>query len=104
MDYIEKINREDDAISKASEDVSIAYQGAPNQLDAIWESIISQTSEVQNILLERLAKLCSSVKPYTYEELNSRIDESERQIESGEIMSGEQVHEEMRNYLKSLTA
>lgn len=50
------------------------------------------------------AKFSSSVKPYTYQELNSRIDESERQMESGETISGEQVHEEMRNYLKSLTA
>lgn len=104
MKYEDIIDREDNALGKVSEDITFAYQGAENQLDAIWESIVSQTSEVQNILLARLTKLCSSVKPYTYQELNSRIDESERQMESGETISGEQVHEEMRNYLKSLTA
>lgn len=103
MDYKEKINIEDNAISKVSEDVAIVYKGAENQLDAIWECIVSQTSEVQNILLDRLVKLCNSVKPYTYQEIDSRINESELQMESGETMLGDHVHEEMRNYLKSLT-
>lgn len=38
------------------------------------------------------------------EEIDLRINESEFQMESGETVPGDQVHKEMRNYLKSLTA
>lgn len=85
------------------EDIAVSY--SPNGIaDAIWTLIANQTIEVQTIIAERLNNLRrkSEVKPYNLEELNSRIDEAELQMECGEIMSGEQVHSRMRNIINSL--
>lgn len=87
----------------ACEDIAVSY--SPNGIaDAIWTLIVNQTVEVQTILAERLNNLRSrsEVKPYTIEELNSRIDEAEQQMSCGEIVSGEQVHARMRNLINNL--
>jgi len=39
-------------------------------------------------------------EPYSLEELNGRIDEAERQFESGEVIDGEIVHKQMRLHLQ----
>lgn len=36
---------------------------------------------------------------YSMEEINSRIDESEAQMIAGEVLSGEEVHDKMRQYI-----
>lgn len=85
------------------EDIAVSY--TPNGIaDAIWTLILNQTLEVQTIIADRLDNLRrkSEVKPYSLEELNSRIDEAERQMECGEIMPGEQIHARMRNLVNSL--
>lgn len=86
-----------------SEDVAVNYQSI-GIADAIWTLIINQTAEVQAIIAERLSNLrCrTSVKPYTLEELNSRIDEAEQQMICGDIVSGEKLHTRMRNLINSL--
>lgn len=85
------------------EDIAVSY--TPNGIaDAIWTLILNQTLEVQTIIADRLDNLRrkSEVKPYSLEELNSRIDEAERQMECGEIMPGDQIHARMRNLVNSL--
>ena len=36
------------------------------------------------------------------EEINSRIDESEAQMMTGEVLPGEEVHDKMRQYINNL--
>lgn len=93
----------DDEPQMVKEDIAVSYS-TNGIADAIWTLIANQTIEVQTIIAERLNNLQrkSEVKPYTLEELNSRIDEAELQMECGEIMSGEQVHSRMRNIINSL--
>lgn len=40
--------------------------------------------------------------PYTLEELNARIDESEADIEAGRVISAEEMKREMRKFISSL--
>lgn len=88
----------------ASEDVGL-YTGSISQTDALWALIVNQAKDVQMILKERLDNLFSyheQITPYTMEEINARIDESERQIEAGDVVSGDNVHRMMREYIDSL--
>lgn len=86
-----------------SEDGAVNYSSI-GIADAIWTLIINQTSEVQTIIAERLNNLrCKTIiKPYTLEDLNSRIDEAEQQMICGDVESGEIVHTRMRNLINSL--
>lgn len=85
------------------EDVALTYPSS-GIVDAIWTLLLDQTTEVQVAIAERLNKLChtSTLKPYTLEELNARIDESEQQMLCGDTVPGEQVHMRMRNIINSL--
>lgn len=86
-----------------SEDVAVNYPSI-GIADAIWTLIVNQTAEVQTIIAERLNDLrCKTiVKPYTLEELNSRIDEAEQQMICGDVVSGEKVHNRMRTNIDKI--
>lgn len=87
----------------AKEDIAINYP-SNSVADAIWTLIVNQTEEVQSLIAERLSRLHlkSTVEPYTIAELNSRIDMAEQQMVDGDIVSGEFVHERMRNIIESM--
>ena len=73
--------------------------------DALWALIVNQSEEVQSVIAELLNHLLSKTNravPYTMEEINSRIDESEAQMMAGEVLPGEEVHDKMRQYINNL--
>lgn len=72
--------------------------------DALWTLILNQSEDVQNIIADRLGRLRKShnVSDYTIDEINARIDEAEAQILSGDVLSGEEVHSRMRDYINSI--
>lgn len=81
------------------------YNGSISQADALWALIVNQAKDVQMVLKERLDNLFSyheQIVPYTMEEINARIDESERQIDAGDVVLGDDVHRMMREYIDSL--
>lgn len=85
------------------EDICVNYP-TNGIADAIWTLIVNQTAEVQAVIADRLNKLHSKseVEPYTITELNARIDEAEQQMACGEILSGEDVHNRMRNIINNI--
>ena len=83
----------------------MVYNVGVNPIDELWAIIQNQSLDVQRALMNRLTKFfSSSANPYTLDELSERIHESELEMESGSIVSGEHLHDEMRTYLNSLTA
>lgn len=88
----------------AKEDIIAISYPSNSIADAIWTLILNQTEEVQELITDRLNKLRNraTVKPYTIAELNSRIDAAEQQMANGEIVSGEEVHNRMRNLINSI--
>lgn len=87
----------------AKEDIAINYPSS-SIVDALWTLIVNQTEEVQSLIAERLSSLHvkSNIEPYTIAELNYRIDMAEQQMLDGDTVSGEYVHERMRNIIESI--
>ena len=44
----------------------------------------------------------AGLKPYTIEELHTRIDESEAQFTAGEGISSEEAHQRMKQFINTL--
>ena len=73
--------------------------------DALWTLIAQQTYSVQLAIKERIDQLLSSAQDpvaYSMEELHNRLDESELQMEQGDIISGDNIHDDIRSFINSL--
>lgn len=51
------------------------------------------------LLLRKEAKVREQLKPYTLEELNTRLDEAEAEIDAGEVLTCEEANAEVRKVL-----
>lgn len=101
---VKKYDITEDESQMANEPAMSLYSGV-GIADALWALIVNQSEEVQSVIAERLNRLRSRTSravPYTMEEINSRIDESEAQIMAGEVLSGEEVHDKMRQYINNM--
>lgn len=89
----------------ASEPVTAyASLGEISTTEALWALIINQARDVQMTIKNRLDKLFpvnEDLTPYTMEELLGRIEEAEKEIEAGDVIPGEEVHKQMRDYVNS---
>ena len=67
------------------------------------ETSFAYTSQGQIIAPQILdpSDLITDMPPYTMEELNSRIDEAEKQIDCGDVFSHEEVMAEMKTLIAS---
>lgn len=84
--------------------LAIADAGRINAADALWTLITQQARDIQMIIKNRLDNLFAEseqLPPYTIEEIYSRIDESEKQMEVGETISGDDVHQQMLDYINN---
>ena len=88
---------------KVSEGVS-ASASSINTADALWTLIVNQPRDVQEVLHTRFNNMwIDSIQypPYSQEEIDLRVTEGEQQMESGDVLSGESVHNQMREYVRS---
>lgn len=94
----------EDEAKMVEEPLTIADVAKISTADALWTLITQQARDIQITLKNRLDTLFADAEelpPYTMEELSDRIDESERQIEAGETISGEEVHQRMFDYINA---
>lgn len=86
-------------------ETTVSYQRAWGVADAFWTLLSGQPAEVQDIIAERLQNRRGNNygEVYTVEELNNRIDEAESQVEAGDVVAGECVHAQMREFVKSIS-
>ena len=62
------------------------------------EELAQKLSDYARTLVNQKPQL----EPYTMEELNTRIDEAEAEIETGNVLPGTMVHAQMQDYINSL--
>ena len=101
MDKNYEINNEEPMMAN---EPAISY-GSISTADALWALIEQQARSVQLVIKERIDKLLSKQQdyvPYTIDELHSRLDESEMQMEQGDVIAGEKVHDDVRSLINSM--
>ena len=87
MDYTEQINNEENSENKVSEPVLSEYQVTRHKVR------VTHTQSSQNHCEEE------PLKPYTMEELNTRLDCAEADVKEGRVMSRAEASRRMKEHI-----